>query len=241
VLADDPGSAVCTLTSYGMVRRCRPPGCQPSRIVALWKDATGEQTEIELEDGADAVLIATNVSVGGCITADGRRHTGSTSTLTLAAVQSLHADTQTPRAAAQEGPGQRGDHGPGGLPPLDEHEVSKAVSWAEALAEAVIAGPNFVDRVMADATAPGWRARLGLPAPSRLFQQTIDLLGKELPDPPTPLSLLAAATHLRQSSEPVAAITGTLIETAVEQRLVAEVSAHRLPHDALRSLAGSPG
>jgi hypothetical protein len=241
VLADDPGSAVCTLTSYGMVRRCRPRGHEPSRVVALWKDASGEQTEIELEDGADAVLIATNVTVGGCITADGRRHTGSTSTLTLAAVQSLHADPQTLRPAAQERSGEPVDHGPGGLPPLDEHEVSKAVSWAEALAEAVIAGPGFVDRVMADATAPGWRARLGLPAPSRLFQQTIDLLRKELPHPATPESLLAAAAHLRRSSEPAAAITGTLIETAVEQRLAAEVSAHRLPPDTLESLTASLG
>jgi len=156
VLADDPGSAVCTLTSYGMVRRSRPRGHAPSRVVALWKDASGELTEIELEDGADAVLIATNVTAGGCPTADGRQHIGSTSTLTLAAVQSLHVDTQTPRPAAQHLSREPSDPGPSGPLHLDEHEVSKAVSWAEALTEAAIAGPNFVDRVMADATALGW-------------------------------------------------------------------------------------
>jgi len=159
VLADDPGSAVCTLTSYGMVRRCRPPGREPSRVVALWKDASGKLTEIELEDGADAVLIGTNVTVGGCITADGRRHAGSTSTLTLAAVQSLRADTQRPRPVGHERSEEPGDDGRRGLPRLDEYEVSKAVSWAEALAEAVFAGPKFVDRLMGDATAPQWRTR----------------------------------------------------------------------------------
>jgi hypothetical protein len=64
VLADDPGSAVCTLTSYGMVRRCRPPGCTPSRVIGLWKDTSGQPIEIELEDGAHAVLISTNVGGG---------------------------------------------------------------------------------------------------------------------------------------------------------------------------------
>ena len=91
VLADDPGSAAITLTSYGMVRRCRPPGHEPSRVVAMWKDASGELTEIGLEDGADAVLIATNVTVASCSTADRRRHVGSTSTLTLAGDLRSHA------------------------------------------------------------------------------------------------------------------------------------------------------
>ena len=38
VLADDPGSAVLTLTSYGMVERSRPHGRDASRVIALWKD-----------------------------------------------------------------------------------------------------------------------------------------------------------------------------------------------------------
>src|SRR5262249_41319981 len=36
VLADDPGSAVLTLTSSGMGRRSRPQGREPSPVVALW-------------------------------------------------------------------------------------------------------------------------------------------------------------------------------------------------------------
>jgi hypothetical protein len=38
VLADDPGSAVVTLTSFGFVDRSRPAGRPPSRVVSLWKD-----------------------------------------------------------------------------------------------------------------------------------------------------------------------------------------------------------
>jgi hypothetical protein len=38
VLADDPGSAVLTLTSLGMAQRCRPQGREPSDVIALWKD-----------------------------------------------------------------------------------------------------------------------------------------------------------------------------------------------------------
>jgi hypothetical protein len=238
VLADDPGSAVCTVTSYGMARRCRPPGCQASSVVAMWKDSSGKLTEIELEDGADAVLVATNVTAGGSSTADGRRHFGSTSTLTLSGVQSLRAEKVSLSNALE--PADNSDEARRlGLPSLDEHEVSKAASWAEALAEAAVAGPPFVDRAMLDATSCEWRTGLGLPAPSRLFQTAIDLLRKELSHPATPESLLAAAARLRRSDEPLAAVTGTLVETAIEQRLVAEVSARRLPPDALRSLAAT--
>src|SRR5204863_8654924 len=49
VLADEPGSAVLTLTSFGMVQRSRPDGYTPSRVVALWKDPARGIREIPLE------------------------------------------------------------------------------------------------------------------------------------------------------------------------------------------------
>jgi hypothetical protein len=76
VLADDPGSSVCTLSSYGLVRRCCPAGCAQSSVVVLWKDASGQLIEIALEDGADAVLVATHVTIGDSSTADGRKASG---------------------------------------------------------------------------------------------------------------------------------------------------------------------
>src|SRR5262249_49474169 len=52
VLADDPGSTVVTLTSFGMVQRCRPNGRDVSPVVALCKDPVRGTREIRLETGA---------------------------------------------------------------------------------------------------------------------------------------------------------------------------------------------
>jgi hypothetical protein len=49
VLADDPGCGVLTLTSIGMAQRSRPPGREPSRVIALWKDSTSGTREISLD------------------------------------------------------------------------------------------------------------------------------------------------------------------------------------------------
>src|SRR5262249_41282405 len=57
VLADDPGSAVLTLTSVGMVERCRPNGRDSSPVVALCKDPSRGFREIKLEGGAQGVIL----------------------------------------------------------------------------------------------------------------------------------------------------------------------------------------
>jgi hypothetical protein len=233
VLADDPGSAVLTLSSHGMVRRCRPPGCPASPVIALWKDATGALTEIGLEDGADGVLIATNVVMGGCTTADGRRHPATTSNLNLAAVQSLRARDATSRSRA--GSVREPPAATPALRPLDEREASKATSWAEAAAEAVVAGPDVLESVLAAATASEWRQAMGLPSPSRLFEHSIEALRGVLPRPATLDALRTAITELRGSNDPAASVSARLIDIALEQRLLAEVSAGRLPSDLLRS------
>jgi hypothetical protein len=49
VLADDPGSAVLTLTCFGMVQRSRPLGYDASSVIALWKDPSRGVREIPLE------------------------------------------------------------------------------------------------------------------------------------------------------------------------------------------------
>jgi hypothetical protein len=73
VLAEEPGSAVLTLTSFGMTARSRPPGCSLSRAVALYADTQGVHT-IALGKGADAILLTTSVETSERWTADGRRH-----------------------------------------------------------------------------------------------------------------------------------------------------------------------
>jgi hypothetical protein len=57
VLADDPGSAVVTITSFGFVDRSRPAGRPPSRVVSLWKDPVRILREIPLDVDAHAALI----------------------------------------------------------------------------------------------------------------------------------------------------------------------------------------
>src|SRR5499425_109592 len=57
VLADDPGSAVLTLTSFGMVQRSRPHGRDSAPVIALWKDPVRGIREIHLEGDAQGVLL----------------------------------------------------------------------------------------------------------------------------------------------------------------------------------------
>jgi hypothetical protein len=59
VLADDPGSAVLTLTSLGMVRRSEaPPGATPRDCVALWSERGQSPRELDLAPGSHAMLLS---------------------------------------------------------------------------------------------------------------------------------------------------------------------------------------
>lgn len=60
-LADDPGSAVLTFTSYGLIDRTIRQGFKnPSRAIALWKDDAGHLVEIDMPpgDGPRGVLLS---------------------------------------------------------------------------------------------------------------------------------------------------------------------------------------
>jgi hypothetical protein len=72
VLADDPGCSVLTLTALGMVKRCRPPGLEPSRVIALWKDAYRGLQQIELAADSHAVALTAHTRRTQPISADGR-------------------------------------------------------------------------------------------------------------------------------------------------------------------------
>ena len=72
VFADDPGSAVLTLTSLGMAKRSQPSGFCPSRSVALWKDAHSGIQELTLDEGAAALVLTATVHHRFGMTADGR-------------------------------------------------------------------------------------------------------------------------------------------------------------------------
>lgn len=73
VLADDPGSSVLTLTSFGMVERHEVDGYDKSRVVALWSDHEGTRREIALERNAEAIVLSLAVNTINAVTLDGRR------------------------------------------------------------------------------------------------------------------------------------------------------------------------
>ena len=73
VLADDPGCSVLTLTALGMAQRCQPPGCEPSRVIALWKDPHRGLQQIQLAEEARAVALTAHARPTQLISADGRQ------------------------------------------------------------------------------------------------------------------------------------------------------------------------
>jgi predicted amidohydrolase len=84
VLSDDPGSSVITLTSLGMVKRHISEYGAMSRVVALWNESGGGHSrEIELAQGAEAVLLTLRMDETPEKTADGRQEHVPTSILRL--------------------------------------------------------------------------------------------------------------------------------------------------------------
>jgi hypothetical protein len=77
ILADDPGSAVLTFTSLGLLERQNASGHheKPSRKIALWKDEVTGFREIELPMGADAVCITISPTQTTDRSIDGRTDT----------------------------------------------------------------------------------------------------------------------------------------------------------------------
>ena len=78
VLADDPGSAVLTLTSLGMVARSSMPADPQSREIALWKEPTGKARPLRLPKGDHALLLTLTSRMIEQFTLDGRSDGGAT-------------------------------------------------------------------------------------------------------------------------------------------------------------------
>jgi hypothetical protein len=84
VLAEDPGSSVLTLTSLGMARRSRPflratgRRAEPSRVIALWRDAVNSEVEICLDAEENACVLSLECRRRKEYSADGR-HDGAQS------------------------------------------------------------------------------------------------------------------------------------------------------------------
>jgi hypothetical protein len=92
-LADDPGSAVLTLTSLGMVARSSMPADPQSREIALWKEPTGKAQPLRLPKGDHALLLSLTSRLVEQFTLDGRGDGGTTVHFGLGAVHPVrHPD-----------------------------------------------------------------------------------------------------------------------------------------------------
>jgi hypothetical protein len=172
VLADDPGSAVLTLTSLGMVERSRPHGREASRVIGLWKDPTRGVREIPLEPGAHGVLITVCADRATRYSADLRWPVDNSTSLYAVAGYQVHAasvGTATPPSPSTTSTG----------PVLKLDELTILTAWAEGVSEAAAYAPERIDGLLA-AAGPGasWRAELGLPEPSSRLAAAIASLAR---------------------------------------------------------------
>jgi hypothetical protein len=134
VLADDPGSAVLTLSSYGMVQRARAHGREPSPVVALWKDPVKGLREIPLSPGSEGVLLTVCTARSTRRTIDGR----------LPVKNTVHAfDVATHQVRASRDGAPLGARSAPTLPSLLAVDVLTVLAgWAEGVAEALAYAPR---------------------------------------------------------------------------------------------------
>ena len=200
VLADDPGSAVMTLTSYGMAQRSRPPGHDPSPVIALWKDPARGTREISLEPGAQGVLLTVCGARATRRSADGRWPVESGTHYFDVAVHQIRASE-----ARSESPNFRS--GSPTPPVMEVGDLTILTGWAEALTEALAYAPGRAQAVLGDARSGApWRAELGIAEPSARLSDAIDSMHKALsastpPGGPPSLDALLFAVRNAQPGE----------------------------------------
>jgi len=175
VLADDPGAAVLTLTSYGMARRSRPGRHDPSPVIALWKEADGGAREIPLEPGSHAVLLTVAGDVATRRSADQRRPADTGASIFYVAIHQIRAadaDEESPRARPSRTP----------LPPaLDIDDLTILTGWAEAVAETLAYAPHQTMPLLKAAGADAsWRGSLGLLEPPAPVAHAIEALERDV-------------------------------------------------------------
>ena len=179
VLADDPGSAVLTLTSFGMAHRSRPPGLGRSPVVALWKGPGQEAREIPLEHGAQGILLSANAAHTAKRTYDGRRPLDNGSRFRDVTIRQIRASStgsvlpdSHARWSSQAAPSRA---------VLKADELTILTSWAEAAADALVFAPERIEAVPAAAQAgASWRAGLRIPEPSPSLDYAISSMTRAI-------------------------------------------------------------
>ena len=218
VLADDPGSAVMTLTSYGMVQRSQPRGLRASPVIALWKDPSRGVREIPLDDGAHGVLLTVCTDRATRRSADARIPVDNGTACFDVAVHQVRASptgTRSPRAPAARPAAHV----------LEMGDVTVLTAWAEAVVEAVSYAPERTAEVLAEC-APGapWRAAMGLPEPSARLGAAIESIEQVIDElevatgEPTSDALLAAAAQDPPADDPLDSLVRRVLLAMLEER-----------------------
>jgi len=172
VLADDPGSTILTLTSFGMVQRSRPHGRDVTPVVALCKDPVRGTREIQLETGAHGILLTLCGDYTRRRSADGRSPVDNVTHYFDVAVHQVRAvdsglastrsrsETRAPRV-------------------FESDDLSVITGWAQAVAEALVCAPERLELLLRNALpcAP-WRTKLRLAQPSRQFSDAVSFIAK---------------------------------------------------------------
>jgi hypothetical protein len=217
VLADDPGSGVLTLTSFGMVQRSRPHGRDSVPVVALWKDPVRGMREIPLEAGAQGILLTVCGEVSTRRTTDGRRPVDNATEQFDVAVHQVRARSvsQGPSTVQSETPAPR---------VLETDEVTVLTGWAQAVAEAVAHAPECVQGLLADAKAEApWRAMLGIEKPSQPLGDALFCLSevvREVTSPggtPTTGALLSACMEGQSDKPRLERLVRCVLRSTMEQ------------------------
>jgi hypothetical protein len=218
VLADDPGSSVLTLSSFGMVERSRPEGRDASRVIALWKDPTTGVREIPLEPGAHGVLLTVSFDRATRYAADRRWPVDNSTFCYAVAVHQV-------RASDAGSPARPDPSTAATMPPLDPEELTILTAWAEGVSEAATCAPERVDELLAEARAgTQWRAELGLPDLSPRLADAIESLGRVVRRgaPPAGTSsfdaLLRAADEDDPDEDPLDALVRQVLLAMLEER-----------------------
>ena len=218
VLADDPGSAVLTLTSYGMAQRSRPHGLAPSPVIALWKDPSRGVREIPLEPGAHGVVLTVCMSRATRRSADGRWPVDNGTVCYDAAVHQVRA--------ASAGSGFPRSRSAAPVPhPLEADELAILTAWAEAVAEMLAHAPARAAALLAEAR-PGaaWRATLGLSEPSPKVGLAINSMSREVlatagqDGRPSLDTVLSAASEDRPGEPRLESLVRQVLRAMLEER-----------------------
>jgi hypothetical protein len=222
VLADDPGSAVLTLTSFGMVQRSRPHGHDAAPTVALWKDPSHGVREIPLETGARGVVLTVCMNRATRRSADGRWPADNGTLVYDVAVHQVRA--------ASEGSGWSPSPPAGSVPaPLEVSDLTVLTAWAEAVAEVLTYAPAETAAVLAEARAgAAWRAGLGLPEPSRQLDLAIGSMRETVlaagtgDGLPTIETVLSAASEDRPGESQLDGLVRQVLRAMLEERCARE-------------------